>query len=220
MEEFDKIFVVWRKGVGSGRHAVGILEKKPDGKKVFNYLPEAEELKEKEGFAPYTEFPDLKKEYNGNVAEIFGQRLTKTDRPDIGTFFKFWEVDPSKAEDKFYLLGKTQGLVATDNFEFLAEYKLVPDTHFLTELASLTYNPIAKGTIIVGDILSFELEPTNSEDEYAVRVFKGNQLLGYIKKYHSKVFYEPGAERLQLEVKALEQNGHIKRAFIKVSLPK
>jgi hypothetical protein len=51
----------------------------------------------------------------------------KTDRPDIETFFKFWEVDKEKSGDKFYLLGKTQGLVPTDNFKFLAEYNLIPD---------------------------------------------------------------------------------------------
>ncbi len=47
-----------------------------------------------------------------------------------------------KADDKFYLLGKTQGLVATDNFEFLAEYHLIPNTHFLTDIAGLSHKKI------------------------------------------------------------------------------
>jgi hypothetical protein len=220
MTEFDKIHLVWRKGVGYRRHAVGLLEKKPDGKHIFKYSPGTEKLQLEEGFTPYTEFQDLKKEYNGNVAEIFGQRLTKLDRPDIAGFFKFWEVDADKAQDKFYLLGKTQGLVATDNFEFLAEYKLQPDTHFLTELASLSKNPLPTGTVQLADILSFELESENEYDRYAVKVFKGDKQLGYIKKYHSKIFYEPGADKLKLEVKALDQNGFIKRVFIKVYFEK
>lgn len=220
MTEFDKIFLVWRKGAGSRRHAVGILEKKQDGKPVFKYLPQTEKLQLEEGFTPYTEFQDLDKEYNGNVAEIFGQRLTKLDRPDVASFFKFWEVDTDKAHDKFYLLGKTQGLVATDNFEFLAEYKLQPDTHFLTELASLSKNNLAKGTLQIGDYLRFEVEPENEHDKFAVMVFKGDLFIGYIKKYHSKIFYEKGADELKLQVKALEQNGLIKRVFIKVYFEK
>ena len=166
MIEFDKIYLVWKKGVGYERHAVGILEKNHDGKHSFKYLPEAIALQDSEGFSPYTEFPDLNKEYNGNVADIFSQRLTKSDRPDINNIFKFWEVDSSKSDDKFYLLGKTQGLVATDNFEFLADYKLIPETHFLTELAGLSKKQIEKGVLEIGDILTFAPEPENPHDKF------------------------------------------------------
>jgi HIRAN domain len=115
-------------------------------------------------------------------------------------------------------LGKTQGLVPTDNFEFLAEYNLTPDIHFLTELASLSSLQLPKGTLQIGDTLRFEKEPANSNDPYAVKVFKGDKEVGYIKKIHSKVFYESGADKLKLTVKAIDQNGVIKRAFLKVSL--
>ena len=217
MTEFDKITLVWRKGSGERRFAVGVLQKTPEGKHIFEYLPEAENLKQKEGFTPYTEFQDLHKSYNGNVAEIFGQRLTKLDRPDVGSFFKFWEVDLDKANDKFYLLGKTQGLVPTDNFEFLAEYKFHPQTHFLTELASLSKLQLPKGSLAINDVLRFELEPNNEWDENAVKVFKSGTFVGYIKKYHNKIFYDPTAKNLKITIKALDQNGVIKRAFLKVS---
>ena len=219
MTEFDKIFLTWRKGVGSRRHIIGVLQKTTNGKHIFKYeQPTVVKLQKEEGFTPYTEFQDITKEYNGNVAEIFGQRLTKTDRPDIQSFFKFWEVDESKAQDKFYLLGKTQGLVPTDNFEFLAEYHLTPTIHFLTELASLSQLQLAKGTLHIGDILRFEKEPTNLQEAYAVKVCKGDLAVGYIKKIHSKVFYETGADKLKLSVKAIDQNGIVKRVFLKVSI--
>lgn len=218
MVEFDKIHVVWRKGTGGRRHSVGILQKSPDGRHTFEYSSDVEKLQKTEGFTPYTEFQDLHKVYNGNVAEIFGQRLIKTDRPDIASFLKFWEVDAEKADDKFYLLGKTQGLVATDNFEFLAEYKLTPDTHFLTELAGLSSAKIERGVLQIGDKLQFQKEPENEHDCDAIKVFKDNMAIGYIKKYHNKIFCEPGAEKLSLTVKALEQNGIIKRVFVKVAV--
>ncbi|MDI9319315.1 MAG: HIRAN domain-containing protein [Phycisphaerales bacterium] len=155
-----------------------------------------------EGFIPYPEFQYLDKEYNGNVADIFGQRLTKVDRLDIKTFFDFWEVDSSLAFDKFYLLGKTQGLVATDNFEFLAEYKLTNDTHFLTEVAGLSHNKpqLERGCVLKEDKLRFELEPNNEYDRFAVKVFKGDLEIGYIKKHHNKIFHDPRAKNLKLEV--------------------
>ncbi|MDI1233106.1 MAG: HIRAN domain-containing protein [bacterium] len=217
MQEFDKIYVVWRKGAGERRTAVGELIKTPEGKHIFKYYSDAIKLQKEEGFTPYTEFQDLSKEYNGNVAEIFGQRLTKSDRPDITSFYKFWEVDSDKANDKFYLLGKTQGLVPTDNFEFLAEYKLIPNLHFLTEIAGLSKMQVPKGTLQIGDLLRYELEPTNQRDSSAVKVFKGNQHLGYIKKYHNKVFHEANKDDLKISVSAIDQNGVLKRVFIKVT---
>lgn len=204
MTEFEKIFLVWRKGAGTRRHAIGVLEKTSEGKNEFYYLPRAIDLIKEEGFTPYTEFQDLKTRYNGNVAEIFGQRLTKSDRPDISNFYKFWEVDPEKANDKFYLLGKTQGLVPTDNFEFLAEYIYQPSLHFLTELAGLSKYNTPRGTIKSGDVLRYELDKGNIYDKYAVMVYKNDTLLGYIKKYHSKVFYDAGDQKLHLQVKAVE----------------
>ena len=220
MSEFDTIHLVWRKGTGGRRFSVGVLQKAPDGRHIFKYTDNAGKYQREEGFTPYTEFQDLRKEYNGNIAEIFGQRLTKTDRPDSASFFNFWEVDPSKVKDKFYLLGKTQGLVATDNFEFLAEYHLAADTHFLTEVAGLSTIPLPTGTVKPGELLRFELEPTNEHDPLAVKIFRGDTLLGYIKKYHNKIFHEKGGDKLRLSVKAVEQNGLIKRIFVRVFINK
>lgn len=215
MAEFDKIYLVWRKG--DGRTAVGELVKTPEGRHVFKYYEKARELQQQEGFTPYTEFQDLTQEYNGNVVEIFGQRLMKNDRPDIKGFYKFWEVDAEKAQDKFYLLGKTHGLVPTDNFEFLAEYKLVTNLCFLTEIAGLSVLQLPKGTLQIGDRLTYEPEPSNKQDNFAVKLFKDGLHLGYIKKYHNKVFHDAGASQLNITVKAIDQNGVLKRVFIKVS---
>ena len=217
MSEFDKIVLVWRKGSGSRRIPVGDLVRKPEGKFVFKYRPEVENLIKTEGFVPYTEFQEITKEYNGNVLDIFAQRLIKPDRPDIGSFYKFWEVDESKADDKFYLLGKTQALLPTDNFEFLAEYHGTSDVHFLTEIAGLSKTMPVKGTVSRGDLLRTELEPGNGTDSYAVKVFKNNFFLGYIKRFHNAIFYEKRKSELKVQVKALEQNGIIKRIFVRVT---
>ena len=215
-KEFDTIYLAWRKGQGHSRHIVGLLKKTSEGRFIFNYDKAGVAEAKKEGFTPYTEFPDLGKEYNSNVVDIFAQRLIKSERPDIQSFYTFWEIVPEFTSDKFYLLGHTQGLLPTDNFEFLADYNPVEGLHFLTELAGLSTYKLPAGSLKHGDTLRFEVDRKNEFDTHAVTVFKGEQEIGHIKKVHCRVFHKPGAENLQLSVKAVDQNGIIKRVFIKV----
>lgn len=218
MKEFDKIYLSWRKGRGARRHIVGVLKRSEEGNFSFSYIHDGVEKAKQDGFAPYTEFPDITKSYNGTVLDIFAQRLIKAERPDIQTFYDFWEIEPQFKEDKFYLLGHTQGLQPTDNFEFLADYNIVDGLHFLTELAGLTTYQLPSGTLKEGDVLRFELDKNNEFDQHAVTVFKDKTEIGHIKKIHCKVFHKPGAEGLKLSVKSVDKNGIIKKAFIKVSV--
>ena len=218
MKEFDQIYLSWRKGQGSRRHIVGLLKQEADGRFVFNYDKAQVAKAAEDGFTTYTEFSDLMKEYNSNVVDVFAQRLIKAERPDVQNFYRFWEIEPEHQDDKFYLLGHTQGLLPTDNFEFLADYKIVDGLHFLTEIAGLSNLQLPSDALAIGDILQFKTEPANQYDPEAVMVFKDNKLIGYIKKVHCKIFYKPGAERLKLTVKALDKNGIIKKVFLKVSM--
>jgi hypothetical protein len=217
MKDFDKIYLSWRKGQGPRRHIVGALEQTPGGRFVFSYDEKEVEEAKKDGFTPYTEFPDITQSYNGNVLDIFAQRLIKSERPDIKNFYDFWEIEPQFTEDKFYLLGHTQGLLPTDNFEFLADYNVMEGLHFLTELEGLSNHPLPGDTLKAGDVLRFEVEKDNEHDHEAVRVFKGDKKIGYIKKVHRNVFHKTNAEKLKLTIKEVEKNGVIKRAFVKVS---
>ena len=216
MKEFDDIYLTWRPGQGTRRFLVGKLTQNFEGKFSFNYLKEGIVDAEKAGFSPYTEFPEMDKVYNGNVLDIFGQRLIKSERTDIQSFYDFWEIDPKFKDDKYYLLAHTQGLSTTDNFEFLADYNPINGLHFMTELANVANKNIKAGTLISGDSLRYELDAKNEHDQWAVKVFRGQEELGYIKKIHCKVFHKPGGENLKLSIKALDQNGVIKRIFVKV----
>jgi len=218
MKEIGHIYLCWRKGLGERRHIVGILKRNATDGVRFSYLPKGVEKAQKEGFTAYTEFPDFGKTYNGTALEVFGQRIIKSERSDINDFLAFWEISPKYKNDKYYLLARTQGLNPSDNFEFLADYNPIKGLCFMTDLAGLSKLNLPKGTLNVGDELLFEKEPNNEFDKYAVRVsFKG-QPVGYIKKIHSKVFYKAGGENLKIKVKALDQNGVIKRIFVKVYL--
>jgi hypothetical protein len=218
MKEIGNIYLCWRKGLGERRHIVGILKRNATDGVRFSYFPDGVKAAQKEGFTPYTEFPDLNKTYDGTALEVFGQRIMKSERSDINDFLSFWEISPKYKTDKYYLLARTQGLNPSDNFEFLADYNPVKGLSFMTDLAGLSKLNLPKGTLVEGDELSFEKEPENGYDRFAVKVkFKG-QLVGYIKKIHSKVFYKSAGENLKIKVKALDQNGMIKRIFVRVYL--
>lgn len=215
MREIGHIFLTWREGQGKRRHVVGIIKKNATEGIVFKYLAEGVEKAQKDGFSPYTEFPDIQKTYKTGVLDVFGQRIMKLERSDIQDLFDFWEIDPKFKGDKYFMLAHTQGLNPTDNFEFLAEYNPTKDLRFLTDLAGLSQLKLKAGTLSPGDILTYKREPENSHDPLAVKVFKDESHVGYVKIIHSRVFHR-SKYPLSLQVKAIEENGVVKRAFVKV----
>lgn len=215
MHSFGYLYLSWRKGPGFSRHIVGVIKVNSSKKLRFSYISHAVDRAKLEGFIPYTEFPDVEKEYSENVLDVFAQRLIKSERSDINNFFNFWEISPKKAEDKLALLAYTQAWLPTDTFEILAEFNPTKDLCFVTDLAGLSKTMISSDLISVEDALNFKHFPM-SEDRYAIQVFKGEQLLGYIKKIHNRAFHKNGSDKLTLKVKAIEKNGIIKRLFIKV----
>ncbi|MDB5014197.1 MAG: hypothetical protein JWQ25_2399 [Daejeonella sp.] len=216
MHSFGYLYLSWRKGAGSSRHIVGVIKINSSQQLKFSYIKHAVEEAKLEGFIPFTEFPDLDREYSENVLDVFAQRLVKSERADIGNFLNFWEISPKKAQDKLSLLAYTQAWLPTDTFEILAEYNPSKDLCFITDLAGLSKRVIPSDAVKVGDFLTYKLTPIE-QDKYAVQVFKGDLLLGYIKKIHNRVFYKKGKEKLVIKVKAIEKNGVIKRLFLKVS---
>ncbi|RYG00049.1 MAG: hypothetical protein EOO07_35970 [Chitinophagaceae bacterium] len=216
MRELGYIYLSWREGQGKRRHIVGVIKKNVTSGVRFLYFSKNVETAKQDGFSPYTEFPDVDKVYTDKVLEVFGQRIIKSERSDISDFLDFWEIDPKYIDDKYYLLAHTQGLSPSDNFEFLADYHPVKNLRFLTDIASLTTSSLPANTVKPGDKLTYILEPENPFDDKAVKVFHGDIFIGYIKKIHSRVFYKLKTSRLKLVVKAVEQNGVIKRIFLKV----
>lgn len=210
------IFLIWRKGQGSRRIIVGMIKNNKTEGARFSYCEEGVKEAVKDGFVCYTDFPNLLAEYNENVLDIFGQRLNKSEREDIQKYYDFWEVDPIHKHDKYYLLAHTQGIVPTDNFELLANYSPVKGLKFVSEICGLSKLSLPSDTVDVGDELTWEKEPTNAYDKRAVKVYKGNTLLGYIKKVHSSFFYKKGSNRFKIRVISVDKNGHLNRVFIKI----
>lgn len=217
MKAIGNIHLIWRPGKGSRRISVGTIKKSALEGIRFQYNQEGVEEAKKLGFVHYEGFPDTNIIYTENVIEIFGQRLMRSERPDLQDFYDFWNVNLNKKEDKFYMLAFTQGLLPTDNFEFLANFNPVDNLSFVTEITNLAEAQILSDKVSIGDILRYELEPNNLYDKKAVKVFKNELYLGHIKLIHCKVFHKTN-KQFHLIVQGIEKNGVLKRIFVKASL--
>lgn len=217
MKTFGNIFLIWRKGPGTRRIPVGVIKHNKTEGVRFEYLKKNLDLAYENGFIPYTGFPDVEKVYNQKVLEIFSQRLAKSERNDLSKFYEFWEVDPKLKEDNLYMLAKTQGLIPTDNFEFLANFHPEKGLVFISEIAGLSKSKIDADLILIDDNLSFEKETKNEFDKFAVKLFKGDLFIGYVKLKHSSIFYKT-ERKINIKIHHLEKNGIIKRAFIRIEI--
>jgi hypothetical protein len=214
------IYLIWRERKGERRIKIGIIEKTQAEEVTFRYLPE-EGLTQATsmGFTCYPDFPDTEKTYKNNVLDTFAQRLNKSERADIQKYYDYWEIKPELKDDKYYILAQTQGLLPTDNFEFVAAYNPVQDLRFTSEVCGLTHYPNLNPTsLAIKDELQWQLEENNAYDPYAVKILKAGQEIGYIKTIHSKVFYDdPNPHNLKIQVKGIEQqHDRINRIFIKI----
>lgn len=215
MSTIGNIYLIWRQGRGERRIPIGVLKQSATEGVRFSYLSKGVEEAKKNGFQFYTGFPDVNKEYAENVLEIFGQRIVKSERNDLSDFYDFWKVDTSKTGYLYYMLAQTQGLLPTDNFEFLADFHPISGTSFISEISGLSHKQIPSNSLKVGDVLSFERESSNEHDKYAVLLFKDDLELGYIKKYHSKVVFDTKYTPT-IKVHHIEKNGVLKRVFIAI----
>lgn len=207
------IILVWRLGKGHRRIPVAII-KSNTSQTTFKYIKNGVEKAKKEGFVCFPDFPDTEKIHSINVLKILSLRINDSERSDIEDYYKFWEVPVSAQKDTYRLLAYTQGILPTDNFEFLAEYYGVEGIRFVSELTSLSINTLDNKCINEGDELEWKQERDNEFDTCAVSAYKNGVKLGYVKRIHSHVFYLPYSQNLRIRVKKIEHNDHISRAFI------
>ncbi len=217
MISLGNIYLVWRKGKGQRRIAVGLIRKNVSEGIRFSYLEKGVEKAKAEGFIPYSGFPNFDKEYNQNVIEIFSQRLMQSDRNDLGDFYDFWDIDTQFKNDPYYMLAYTQGILPTDSFEFLTDFNPVKGLQFVTEMTGLSHYITDSSLLKVGDELSYLKEPENKFDNKAVLLKKDEKVLGYVKTIHSRVFYSKN-KYFSVTVKNIDKNGVLSRVFIEVKL--
>lgn len=215
MVRVREIKVTWKSGVGARRKIVGVLKRSATNGITFQYSKSGCHEAIEEGFSGYTGFPlDYEKIYEEKNLDIFSLRLVPFERKESATVLKFWEAEGIK--DKFDLLALTQGLLPTDNFEFLGLFYPTKNFRFVTDVAALSHISLPKGSIKIGDTIEYTIEDNNHAfKKKAVKLFKDEFEIGYIKNVHNNIFLEAN-EKIKLTVKGIEENGIIKNIFLLV----
>ncbi len=205
-----KIYLSWKSSAEAERFIIAELERMQNGIS-FRYLNEFHEA-QKQGLSYFYGFKNADTFTPEETAELLSHRIISPDRPDRVEFLKFWEA--SDRTDLFELLAYTQGLSPTDSFEFLADFSDVPlgKLCFVTNLEGSAILKIKSGTLKTGDVLRYERQSKRREER--ISIFSKNIPIGTIKTIHSKVF--ASRERLLITVKAVEENGYVKKVFIKI----
>lgn len=215
MKLIGNIYLTWRKGKGERRIPIGVIKRNKTQGTRFHYIQEGVKDAEKFGFSIYEGFPEISTTYSNNVIEIFGQRIMRSERNDIKDFYDFWLIDKNQIKDVYYMLAYTQGILPTDNYEFLAEFNSAKDLKFITEISGLSKLEISSGSLKRGDTLSYKKDSQNPYDKYAVKVFKGELFLGYIKIIHNRVFHR-SKRKFKVSVQHIEKNDFLNRVFLKI----
>ncbi|MFN7098526.1 MAG: HIRAN domain-containing protein, partial [Gammaproteobacteria bacterium] len=158
------------------------------------------------------------KEYSTNLKTALTLRLMPKTRADRHDYLSFWNANVNGL-DWFDELGFTQGELATDTFEFLAEYPKKYNgigISFVSSVAALSHLKLATDCVNIGDKLRFELEPENKFDKAAVKIFKGNNLIGYAKRGHNLFFHKIKNDEVEITVTNLEKNGKMNQIYFSV----
>lgn len=214
--DFQTLFLSWRPGKGHRRILIGQIELKEDGSASFAYLQEGMAQAKKLGLQSYPDFPTTDKCYTENVLRTFANRLNNPARADIQQYYDFWKIPSERIDDKAYLLAHTGAMLPTDNFEILARYIPSPGLSFVSEVCGLSKMNIPSDFVHVDDELRYVTESENEYDPHAVRVYKGDTFLGYVKLVHNEVFDHQPAGAFTITVKSIEKNGHLNRCFIQI----
>lgn len=207
------IILVWRPGKSHQRIPVAIVKSNAFGT-TFTYLKEGVEMAKEKGFICFPDFPIDDEVHDRNVLKVLAQRINDRERSDIQSYYNFWEVPESAQKDTYRLLAYTQGILPTDNFEFLAEYYGVGGIRFVSELTGLSQTQLDSDILKEGDELKWKLEPDNKYDAKAVALYKDDKMLGHVKRIHCHVFHLPCSNLLKVRVKKVVHNGHVSQALI------
>ncbi|MFA7445019.1 MAG: HIRAN domain-containing protein [Flavobacteriaceae bacterium] len=217
-----KIYLSWRPGEGDGRFLVGVFsrENSSGDNIVFEYQQE-EVLKAKEkGFYNYPEFPEINRTYKTNIKTALTLRLMPKTRADRNSYLSFWTANIDGL-DWFDELGFTQGKLATDTFEFLAEFPKKFNgigISFVSDVAALSHLKLDTDCINIGDKLRFETELDNQFDPNAIKLFKNELFIGYVKKGHNTFFQKIKNEDVNITVTNIEKNGKLKQVYFSVKV--
>lgn len=147
-------------------------------------------------------------------------RIPPVHRWDGQMRLRFWQADDERYDD-FDRLALTQGRKANDDLEFWAEFPVVPNMRFTTNLWYV--NGKALGELSVGMELTYGFESDNRDEVKSVAILnpQNKQVLGYVKPYHNYFFHDCRTQNLTPKITVQQVINYKQRAelYVLVALP-
>lgn len=181
------LYVTWRRPEGL-IVPVGRLTQvsTPDGVVYrFVYLKGAERETE---FQALPGLPDLHRRYEGRTLfPVFANRVMPRDRPDFLEMLN--QLDLLPAADPFEVLGRSEGIRATDRVEVFPDALRLPDgelstVFFLRGIRHLDGAAAAVEHLREGDLLVMEAQPDNEVNPMAILLStRTGEQVGWVPNY-------------------------------------
>lgn len=187
----DYIYLIW-KDIGTRKqYVVGQLSK--NGQFEFRYYEKEVNEAIGKGFELLIPFPNLKKTYMSDILfPIFSSRLPDKKRRNIKEILLKYGLSEY---DDYKLLKRSGARLPIDNLEFIDPILDTDDIKIkrIFYLAGPRHYIGCDGCdclksydINKNDFLDLIPEPENQHDPNAIRVFWGDDIIGYIPRYYCK----------------------------------
>lgn len=213
MKSIGNIYLAWRKDANSPRILVGVIKKNATKGVRFFYLADGAIEARLQGFDTYPTFPDVTEVYTEDVLRFFGLRILKAAKDGFENseaYFDAWGINREYKSKPFYMLAYTQGMLESDNFEFLASFNPQKDFSLVTEVDDFQPAVISTLDLQVGDTLKYKMTKGSEE----VKLYKDQRYVGKVKIVHSRIFAK--AKNLIVKVHRLEHGAEQSKAFIRI----
>jgi hypothetical protein len=212
----DRLYVAWQDPESREIRPVAILSSIAVAEGTlydFRYLRDARRAP----FRPFLQFPDLDATYQAeHLFAMFENRVMPSGRPDYQDYLGSLGLPIEAAP--FELLAASFGLRATDSVEVFQEPIVDPETglascRFLARgVRYLEGAQEAIASLVVGDHLSLEPEPSNPKDPRALRLLTRSGIaVGFVPAYlvdflHG-VAVRSGFEQISVRVHGCDPGG-------------
>lgn len=188
----DELWLIWKDPIMHRRYKIGSLIKESNTYK-FKYInPELDDAK-LAGFKYFPGFEDLEKSYESNTlfTNVF-TRLPNSTRIDYLEILNSYNLEKDSTD--FEILKATRGRTFTDNYEFVPAFDPNKIEFEVAGTSHCKDVEKCKNSLQINKNLYLEPEPSNLQDENAIKIiFKENDKsyhLGYVPRYYSKELLE------------------------------
>jgi hypothetical protein len=173
------------------------------------------------GYRGYPGFRIKDAMHSNGVLEAFMRRLTPASRSDFAEYRQHFRLKPESKLSDFAMLGYTEGKLPSDGFSVVNPLECANERfELMLEVAGYRYYAKETRATSVGDIASFQPEPSNEHDPNAVMVRVDGQRIGYVNRLQAPAFHRWLKDR-QIEAVIERVNGNADRprvfVFVRVT---